>query len=963
MSFPTEIIRILIHLLFGLFWQSELSRTHKRNAEVWAIHRYNPLEFSQMALDPGTRLGAYEIVSLLGAGGMGEVYRAKDTKLGRDVALKILPEIFTNEPERLARFRREAQVLASLNHPHIGAIYGLDDANGTQFLVLELVEGETLDKRIALGAIPVDEALAIAKQIAEALEAAHEKGIIHRDLKPANIALTVDGTVKVLDFGLAKALEPTSRAPIDLANSPTITSPAMMTGIGMILGTAAYMSPEQAKGRPADKRSDVWSFGCVLYEMLTGRRAFDGEDVTETIAAVVRDQPNWTRLPPDVPEQVRLLLKKCLEKDRRARVSDIAVARFLLAESIPSTAASTASLRSRRRLPAIAAGAALGVAMTGGAWLGARFRSQPAPSPARFVLAPPQSQPLFLQGFDRDIVISPDGSNIVYRSTTGSGGGTVFAARGVNDLTPHVLGGTGGREPFMSPDGRWLGYATNSELRKMSMTGGPSIAIATFGGTLRGVHWGADDRIVFGVLDPSKGLQSIPASGGEPRSLTTPAREKGEIGHYYPFTMPDGKAVLFTIVSGPTTDDSGQIAALDLQTGRYKTLILGGSAAVFVEPGYLVYSSRGTLQAVRFDPRRLEVSGEAVPVIDQVMNTSAGNANFSVSRNGTLVYVAAGGALVQNIAPRSLVWVDRHGIETPIKAPTRPYGVARLSPDGTRVAVDIRSPGSDVWVWDLARETLTPLTLDPAIDLAPVWTRDSRRIIWSSSRGGGNPNVYVQSADGTGPVERLTTGVLAQFATAVTPDGSRVILWSPNAASGIGSLAATDIFTAPLDGRGQGPVPLLQSPAQKLAAEVSPDGRWLAYQSNESGRHEVFVRPFPDVESGRWQVSTEGGTRPAWSRKGDELFYLDGNDQVTAVRFQVSGTTFIPGKPARILNGRYVAGSTTRGYDLRSYDVSADGQRFLMLKETAGASASAPLPTMIVVINWIEELKSRVPAK
>jgi serine/threonine-protein kinase len=894
---------------------------------------------------------------------MGEVYRATDTNLKRSVAIKVLPDLVASDTERLARLQREAEVLASLNHPNIAAIYGLERSGGMTALVMELVEGPTLADRIVQGAIPEDDALAIARRIVEALESAHERGIIHRDLKPANIKAREDGTVKVLDFGLAKALtpEPGSATAVHLSHSPTITSPAAMTGVGVLLGTAAYMSPEQAKGRPADKRSDVWSFGCVLYEMLTGRRAFDGEDVTETIAAVVRAEPNWTLLPANVPEQVRLLLKKCLEKDRRARVSDFAVARFLLAESLPSTAASRAPLGSRRRLLAIATVIAFALGMAaGGVWLGARFKSQPAASPARFVLVPPQSLPLFLQGFDRDIVISPDGSHIVYRSTTGSGG-TVFAVRGINDLTPRMLAGAGGREPFMSPDGRWVGYLAGAELRKVSITGGPSIAIATLASLPRGVHWGADNRIVFGVVDPSKGLQSITASGADPRALTTPAREKGEIGHYYPFTMPDGKAVLFTIGGGP--GDPGQIAALDLQTGRYKTVIRDGSAAVFIEPEYLVYSSRGTLQAVRFDPRRLEVSGEPVPVIDQVMSTSIGNANFSVSRNGTLVYVAGGGALVQNVSPRSLVWVNRRGIETPTGAPTRLYGVARLSPDGTRVAVDIRSPGSDIWVWDLARETLTPLNLDPGVDLAPVWTQDSRKIIWSSSRGGGNPNLYSQSADGTGPVERLTTNERAQFATAVTPDGSRFILFSPSAASGIGSLAALDMFTAALDGRGQPPVPLLQSPAQKLAGEVSPDGHWFAYQSDESGRHEVFVRPFPNVESGRWQVSTEGGTRPAWSRKGDELFYLDGNDKLTAVRFRVSGTMFIAEKPARVLNERYVTGSTTRGYDLRSYDVAADGQRFLMLKETAGASAAAPLPTITVVLNWIEELKSRVPAK
>jgi eukaryotic-like serine/threonine-protein kinase len=912
-----------------------------------------------MTLTAGAHLGSYEILAAIGAGGMGEVYRARDTKLGRDVALKTLPSAFTSDIERVARFKREAQVLAALNHPHIAAIHGVDEADGCHFLVLELADGETLAAQLARGPLPVDEALAIARQVADALEAAHEKGIVHRDLKPANIVFTADGLVKVLDFGLAKAVDGAHTA--NLTMSPTITFAA--THAGVILGTASYMSPEQAKGRAADKRSDIWSFGCVLYEMLTGRRIFDGEDVTEVIAAVVRDQPDWTLLPPGVPDQVRLLLKKCLEKDRRARVSDIAVARFVLAEPTPSISAPARSVPPRRRSLAIAATAAVGIAMAaGGTWLGARFKSQPAPLPARFVLAPPESLPLFLQGFDRDIVISPDGSNIVYRSTTGSAGGTVFAVRGINDLTPRVLGGTGGREPFMSPDGRWLGYFAGGQLRKMSMTGGPPIPIGRLTSPLRGVHWGADDRIVFGVVDPSKGLQSIPASGGEPRSLTTPAHDKGEIGHYYPFTMPDGKAVLFTIGSGPEAD-SGQIAALDLQTGRYKTLIRGGSAAVFVEPGYLVYSSRGTLLAVQFDPRRLEVTGESVPITDQVMITSVGNANFSVSRNGTLVYVAGGGAFVQNVFPRSLVWVDRRGIETPIKAPARPYGVARLSPDGTRVALDIRSPGSDIWVWDLGRETLTPLNLDPAVDLAPVWTQDSRRIIWSSSRGGGNPNLYLQSADGTGPIERLTTNERAQFATSITPDGSRVILFSPNASSGVGSFAAVDMFTAPIDVRGQPPVPLLQSPAQKLAAEISPDGRWLAYQSDESGRHEVFVRPFPNVEAGRWQISIDGGTRPVWSRKGDELFYLDGNDQLTVVRVEASGTTFIPGKPARVLNGKYVAGSTTRGYDLRSYDVSADGQRFLMLRETAGTSTSAPLPTMTVVVNWIEELKSRVPAK
>jgi len=914
-----------------------------------------------MVLAAGARLGLYEILAPIGAGGMGEVYRAHDTRLGRDVALKTLPAAFTSDSERVARFKREAQVLAALNHPHIAAIYGLDEVEGCHFLVLEFADGDTLAARLAGGPLPVDEALAIARQIAEALEAAHEKGIVHRDLKPANIGFNADGLVKVLDFGLAKAID-VGKNP-DPAMSPTVTFGATQAGI--ILGTASYMSPEQAKGRAADKRSDIWSFGCVLYEMVTGRRLFDGEDVTEIIASVIRDQPNWSRLPPDVPEHIRLLLKKSLEKDPRARVADIAVARFLLAEPVLSTAAATPAVRTRRGVLTFAAVAAFALLLGAvGAWLGARWKAQPVQSAARFVLAPPQSQPLFLQGLNRDIAISPDGSNIVYRSTTGTGGGSNFVLRGINDLTPRTLGGTGGAQPFISPDGRWLGYAAAGELRKMPMAGGPSTAICKVASRLRGVHWGANDRIVFGVIDPSKGLQSVAASGGEPQSLTTPSREKGEIGHYFPFVLPGGNAVLFTIGSGATTAESGQIAALDLRTGRYKTLIRGGSAAVFVEPGYLVYASRGTLQAVRFDPARLEVSGESVAMVDQVMSTPVGDANFSVSRNGTLVYVPGGSAFVQSVYPRSLVWVDRRGIETPIKAEARPYGVARLSPDGKRIAIDVRSPALDIWVWDLDRETMTPLSLDPAPDLAPVWTHDSRKIIWSSARGGGNPNLYLQSADGTGPVERLTTSERAQFATAVTRHPSpQVIFFSPSATSGVGSLAAADLFTAPIGAPGMPPLQLLQSPAQKLAAEISPDGRWMVYQSDESGRREIFVRPFPQVDAGRWQISTDGGTRPAWSRQGDEIFYLDANDLLTAVRVRVSGTDFIAGKPARLFNARYVAGSTTRGYDLRSYDVSIDSQRFLMLKETAGVSSSAPPPTMTVVVNWFEELKSRLAAR
>jgi serine/threonine-protein kinase len=918
-------------------------------------------------MQPGSRLGSYEIVSALGAGGMGEVFRARDSKLGRDVALKILPGTFASDPDRVARFQREAQLLASLNHPHIAAIYGIEEAAATTFLVLELVEGETLDAKLrglGAGGLGLDEALAIARQIADALEAAHEKGIIHRDLKPANIALTHDGQVKVLDFGLAKALETSPRP--ELSHSPTLTFAATMAGV--ILGTAAYMSPEQAKGRAADKRSDVWSFGCVLFEMLTGKRAFDGEDVTDVIAAVVRGEPDWNALAPSIPDHIRLLIKRCLEKDRKQRISDISVAKFLLNETmvmkppVPVAAPVATDLTRRTGLVPMAIGLAAGAAVTAGI-VALRPSPPPAARPARFELVLSGTAPMTIATADDNIALSGDGSQLVYHSGTvgvvaaGSVGGQL-GVRALDQLDARLLTGmTDARAPFLSPDGRWIGFFGTGDLRKISVTGGPSITLCRTTGAPRGASWGPNDTIIFATNDLEKGLMSVPAGGGDPKVLTTADHAHGEADHVSPFVLPNGRGVLFTIIGAQREND--QVAVLDFKTGERKTLLRGASHVQYVDDrdglassGFLVYATAGTLRAVRFDARRLEVSSDPVPVVDQVLPSTSGAANFALSRSGALAYIR-GTAVTTVLSPRTLVWVDRKGNEEPIAAPPRSYATARLSPDGARIALGVYDQNADIWIWELARQTLGRLTFDPGADLSPVWTPDGRKVIWASTRSSGFPNVYWRAADGTGNVERLTTSPNPQFPTSISADGKRLVLFENTS-------SAQDLTVLSMGERDT--APLLHTPSAEMNADLSPDGHWLAYQSSESGRFEVYVRPFPNVDNGRWQVSTNGGSRPVWSRNGKELFYLDGSDLLTAVPI-ATGTIFQEGNPTKILSTKYFPGATSLGLDLRGYDVSPDGQRFLMIKETPAERSSTATPSVIVVLNWIEELKSRLPAK
>ncbi len=935
---------------------------------------------SPAVLTPGLRVGPYEIVAPLGAGAMGEVYRACDTKLNRIVALKVLPERFALDPDRLARFTREAQLLATLNHPNIGAIYGLEESNGAQALVLELIDGPTLADRIALGPISLEEALTIARQIAEAVEAAHEKGIIHRDLKPANIKIARNGVVKVLDFGLAKVWDGAPQS--DLSGSPRLTATDL--GERTVLGTPAYMSPEQARGQSLDRRTDIWSFGCVLYEMLTGRAPFAGDTISDTLAAILEREPDPTMLPADTPVPIRRLLRRCLEKDRKRRLDSASNARLEIDDAMASPAAETLARAATpaSRVTPVAVAALSGVAVIAAlvVWTLMRPAQQAPVLSSRFAIMASPAQPLNVSSSDRDLALSPDGRHLVYLGRGAPTVGLAVIVRAIDQLDARELPGMGALGMFFSPDSRWIGFFTPTELKKVSISGGPAITLGEVTGAPLGASWSDDSTIVFATNDPRTGLWRVSADGGEPTILTTPDAAQGETDHGFPSVLPGGRGVLLTIMTAGQADNA-QVAVLDLRTGRRKTLVRGGSQAEYVNPsagtgqaGYLVYAAAGTLRAVRFDPERLEVLGDPVTVVEQVMIKPSGAANYAVSRQGTLFYVP-GGVSVQ-MSPRSLVWVDRKGHEEPIKAPLRAYGTPRISPDGTRLLIGISDQESnDNWMWDFERETLTRLTFAPGSDSLALWTPDGRRFIFSSNRAGLS-NLYGQAVDGTGVADRLTTSANQQFSSSISPDGTLVVgneRLSMAASTQMAPGPAWRVRLYPMVGAasrpGPGPSPSasparVEPPAQTLFdggwAEFSPNGRYLAYQSaaGEPGRSEVYVRPFPQVDSGRWQISTTGGTRPAWARSGRELFYLDASNTLTAVPVQTSGSTFSAGKPAKVFDAKY-----STPFPPRSYDVSADGKRFLMLKDSAVGDPNATPASMVVVEHWFEELKQRVNGK
>jgi len=902
-------------------------------------------------LNPGTKLGPYEILAPLGAGGMGEVYRARDTKLDRDVAIKVLPDSFASDADRVARFQREAKTLAALNHPNIGGIYGLEEGQGVTALVLELVEGQTLAERIegqrAKGSgLAIDEALPIARQIAAALEAAHGQGIVHRDLKPANVKVRPDGTVKVLDFGLAKGLGtgvgPASTPTPVPSMSPTLTTP-MMTGMGVVMGTAAYMAPEQAKGKPVDKRADIWAFGCVLYEMLTGRRPFDGDDVSDVMATVLKSDPDWTAIPSDVPPHIKVLIQRCLEKDARKRVADISVALFLMTEPFAAPAAAVDPARASRTrpwVPLVAGTAAVVVSAIAAVWITIVVTGR-VPQPMRFAIVPSAAEPFAPQGTDRDIAVSPDGRRIVYRATVG--GATKLVVRDVNQLDGKVLDGTDlARSPFVSPDGQWVAFQSGGVMKKVAITGGPPVTLCSLSGTLRGGSW-QGDTIVFATGDQTTGLLSVPAAGGEPTILTKP--DPGEGDHLFPFVLPDGRHVLFTIGNANLAAGGWQIAVLDLKTKARKVLVRGGSQAQYVTSGALVFAIAGTLRAARFDASSAEVTSEPVPVLEQVSNSVSGAANYAVSRDGLLVYVPGSSAGAE--AKRTLVWVGRDGREEPVHTDARAFNDPRLSPDEQRALVEITDEADDIWMVDLSRGALTRQTFDAGEDESAVWMPDGKTIVYASTRAGTPLAVNRRRADGAGGEEPLWTGSAHVHVETSTPDGRALILSS--AAVGGGQF---DLMLLPLEGDRK-LKPLVQTRFDDARARVSPDGRWIAYSSDETGRGEVYVRAFPSLE-GKTQVSTGGGAQPVWAKRGDELFFRTPGAMM-AVRIQ-PGASFSVGQPRKLFDGRFYSKNAGTG----GYDVSRDG-RFLMVKDASAAQSATGTPaSLIVVLNWFEDLKARI---
>ena len=884
----------------------------------------------------GRQFGAHCIVGLLGTGGMGEVYRARDTKLGRDVAIKILPDIFNTDPDRRSRFDREARVLASLNHPHIGAIYGFEDLGGTPALILELVDGDTLAERIAPGPLPFPEALRIAHQIAEALEAAHEHGVIHRDLKPTNIKITAAGVVKVLDFGLAKVARPIGSH--DAASSRAITTGP--TRQAVILGTPAYMSPEQARGKAVDKRTDIWAFGCVLFEMLTGRVAFAGNTISDTIVAILEREPDWSAL--DVPAGLRRLLQRCLEKDPNRRLHDIADARIEIDDllSDPSRISETLAEKHQRpaRLPSAFAVVALIVAaIAGGTWMWyVRTAPRPALRVSRTLLATPGvSAPSTTGG--RSLAITPDGSHLVYLGNNA----TQLFVSSLDSLEPKPI--VTGIRPLnwvcISPDGQWIAFVEGFTLRKVALTGGPVTTIALVGGTL-GATWAPDNTVILATSDPATGLLRISSSGGELTTLTRPAPERGERDHVLPELLPESRGILYTVAASTGGANAAQVAVLDVATGTSKVLLRGASDARYVASGHLVYAAEGSLRAIPFDLERLETRGTPVTVQPRLLTSLGGD--FAVASDGTLAYVDAPATATR--VDTTLVWVDRQGREEPLPVPPGTYLQPRVSRDGTRVAVVVGEPESTILVLDLPRRNVGQLRVDRVTDFFPVWMPDGQHLVFASLNPK-QPGMFRRRADGTGTTDVLGTGLGGMLPSDVTRDGRHVLF----------SYRAQDVKLLSLDGTRQIQA-LIETPSNERNGVVSPDGRWLAYESDSSGQFEIYVRLFPNVNEGQWKVSTSGGTRPLWAPNGQELFYVDPSGALMAARVDARGSAWSASSPSKILDGPYMTGGPVSG---RTYDVSPDGRRFLMVKRPANQASSQ----IVIVQNWLEELRRLVPSK
>ena len=893
------------------------------------------LQSAATALSSGTRIGAFEVLSLLGTGGMGEVYRARDTRLNRDVAIKTLPGLFAHDADRLTRFEREAQVLASLNHPNIASLYGVEDSGELRGLVMELVEGPTLTEVIerAPHGMPISEVVSIGRQIIDALDAAHEHSVVHRDLKPGNVKITNGGIVKVLDFGLAKAFG-TESISGGSENSPTITS--VGTRAGVILGTAAYMSPEQARGQPVDKRADIWALGCVLFEMLTGRRPFEGDNVTDLLAGIVGRDPDFSLLPAATPPAIRRLLRRCLEKDRRRRLSDVADARLEIDEALSEPASGAGRSTPARAIGSrlgwlvaiafVATGAAAGIG--GSLWL---RPMPPVPVPMRFVIVPPATDPLYTEPTGTPIAISPDGQSIVYAGVRGS---WQLYLRRIGNLEAQPIPGTnGGRQPFFSPDGKSVGFwsPAEAELRKVSLSGGTFATICKMPRTnlLLGASWGPDDTIVFAA----SGLYRVSAAGGTPVVVTTPAFELGEFEHRWPEILPDGRAVLFTAWSGSI--DRARIAVQSLVGDARKTLVEGGSYARYSTTGHLVYYQAGALTTSSFDPVRLEVLGDRVQHQETVMTTAAGAANFALSRNGTLVTVPS-----STRPERRLVWVDRTNKTSPVLDLADDYWLPRVSPDGTRIALGI---GSDIWVIEIKRGTRTRVTHGTTSVLFPfTWSHDSSQIIYSKVENSVGLDLYAVNADGSGQPQLVLKGEYRQWATSTSSSGA-IATYEQHPTT------LRDIWlVAPDRTRSK----FLVTQYQERAARFSPDGKWLVYASNDSGHDEIFVRASSGAGS-KTTVSTNGGIEPVWAASGRELFYRE-EDKLMVAAVETAPVLSV-GRARALFEASYER-DRGAGFANPNYDVARDGQRFVMIQAPTSSSQ------IVVVPNWSEELKARARA-
>ena len=909
-----------------------------------------------MPLAPGDRIGPYEILAPIGRGGMGEVWRGRDGKLHREVAIKALPEEFREDVDRRARFDREARLLATLNHSHIASIYGIEEQGGTTYLVMELVEGETLAERLAAGPLPVDEALAVGEGLAAALEAAHGAGILHRDVKPANVKVRPDGSVKLLDLGLARSFE--ARGSVDSSLSPTITTPA--TQAGVVLGTAAYMSPEQARGRPLDKRSDIFSFGCVLYECLTGKKAFSGDTVTDTLAAILKSEPDWEALPAATPRKACDLLRRCLQKDPKRRLHDIADARLELEEArveerFGTREADRAVPRKSGTLRWAVAGAFLGAAAVGILWMSLRRPAPPpAPLPVRAVLPLAPSDRIWTDR--RSIAISPDGRTIVFAAVR-AGLLHLFRRNLSATFADPIQGTERGNRPFFSPDGQWVGFVARNELRKVPLSGGTPVSLCNVPPVTAGGAWLTDGRILL-TVGANTGLYAVSETGGVPRRLTKLDESRGEHAHLYPQMLPDGRNVLFTLRLGRdfTDIEGSNIAILDTTTGKRKTVVEGASFARY-GAGRLLFVRGTSLFSAPFDLSRLEVTGTPVALEENIaIDPGEGTAHFALSLDGTLAFID--GPPV-SLPTTSVLRLDRQGKETPLPLPPGNYFFPRLSPDGRRLAL-VRFSGlrSAVLVYSRERQILSTLTPEPGRYVCPVWSPDGGLLAFARMLSL-RPIVSVKNADGSGDIRPLMGGSEEDSAlpTSWSPDG-KTIAYTVNYGadrSPTRKSLTSDIWLVSADGKRQA-APWFETPFRESGAVFSPDGKWIAYVSEESGINEICVRPYPGPGV-RTKISTESGWEPVWTRNGRELIYRAGDRGEKFLAVEIRATPDLSASTPRLLfsleanvGGQWMGTlGAIRDTTFREYDISTDGNEFFA---TRTVPAADPGRHLNVVTHW-----------